>query len=155
MRERSVGMKAFGLFQVILLLVIGATIYLFWRRKRDRERAAELRLDNVYLRGAIHRTAAHEAPKSAAPKENRKAPELESAFPEWSKDATAHEILGVHPQAPEHAIEAAYKKLLKRYHPDKFAHWGKGYQNRAHHVVLRLQQAREELLGGRKGGKSG
>ena len=145
MHERTVSNKFFGLSQVILLLVIGATVFLFSKRKRDREKATELRLDNVYLRGAIRRTAAHEAPKPKPA--NTKKAQVESAFPSWSKDTPAHDVLGVHPQAPEHAIEAAYKKLLKKYHPDRYAHWGKGYQNRAHHVVLQLQQAREKLLG--------
>lgn len=128
----------FGTAHVLVLIAIVVGVFLYRKRMKDRERATALKLDNIDLRGAIPRAPVHTSKASN--------PELESAFPNWEPTTPAYLILGVSAHAAASEIEEAYKTLLKQYHPDRFASWGKGYQTRAHHVVLLLQKARDELL---------
>jgi DnaJ-domain-containing protein 1 len=102
---------------------------------------------NLDFSGLQFKTRSH--PAGATGKKN-KPPILESAFPVWTKDTPAHVILGVPEAATEAVIEEAYRALLRRYHPDRFANCGQGYQTRAHHIILLLQSAREQMLGLRK-----
>jgi DnaJ-domain-containing protein 1 len=142
-----VAVRFFGLTQILLLVAILAGIYFQWKRSRDLKKTEGLSLDNIDLRSAIKRTSAPAGPKDGGYDQTKTAAaEIESAFPSWDAKTPAHEILGVASTATPEAVEAAYKRLLKRYHPDRFASWGPGYQKRAHHVVLLLQKAREKLV---------
>lgn len=134
---RSIQLKVFGLTQGVLLIVFVTTMIIAIRRHRERSRPIEYNFDNVDLRSAIKRT---ELVRASRPRE------LTSAFPNWTASTPAHEILAVHPGASSAEVEAAYRELLKRYHPDRFEHWGRGYQNRAHHVIILVQKARDTLL---------
>ena len=53
--------------------------------------------------------------------------------------AEAYQILGVQPEASREEIQAAYRRLIQRVHPD---HGGSSY------LAARLNQARDVLLGG-------
>ena len=44
---------------------------------------------------------------------------------------SAYEVLGVPENADPDRIKKAYRKLMKQYHPDKFAHLGPVYEARA------------------------
>lgn len=149
MVENHLPPRIFGVLQGALFVVIVTTLILARRRNkaRDEHNGPVVSTD---LRSAIRRTgvpidaAGPHADEKSEPEEPPIA--VASALPTWSKDTPAHEILGVSPMADNAAIEAAYRKLLKRYHPDRFASWGKGYQTRAHHVILLIQSARDRLL---------
>ncbi|MEW6055723.1 MAG: DnaJ domain-containing protein [Bdellovibrionota bacterium] len=165
--ENPVGIRFFGVLQGIFLFALIVLLYVQFRRNKDRDEATAMKLDEFDLRTAVKRTpvaaqsdfvkdagthSRHEPEedKEKQSKRSQRPPQLGSAFPSWTQATPAHEILGVHPQAGEEVVEAAYKALLKRYHPDRYAHWGKGYQTRAHHVVLLLQEARDRMLGKKK-----
>ena len=62
-------------------------------------------------------------------------------------DGPAHQVLGVSPQASPQEIEAAYKKLIKQYHPDKIAAPGSPQWHEAQKIAAALNEARLELLG--------
>jgi DnaJ-domain-containing protein 1 len=144
-----VAVRFFGLTQILLLVAILAGIFYQWKRSRDLRKTEGLNLDNIDLRSAIKRTSAPAGPKDGGYDQTKTAAaEIESAFPSWDAKTPPHEILGIASTASPDAVEAAYKRLLKRYHPDRFASWGPGYQKRAHHVVLLLQKAREKLSKG-------
>lgn len=144
MVQNPVSVKLFGVLQGIFLVAVLIALFLHWKRQKERDKGTDFRFDATDdLRLSVKRTPV--PPPFAKPQENKPI-EIESAFPAWTNSTPAHEVLGVHPLADSAIIEAAYKKLLKKYHPDKYAHWGKGYQTRAHHTVLILQQARDKLF---------
>jgi hypothetical protein len=57
-----------------------------------------------------------------------------TAFDPW-------EVLHLQPGASQAEIHAAYKVLLKKYHPDRVAHLGEEFQALAHQKMLGIQQA--------------
>ena len=141
--------NAFGISQGIILAVIVGTIFLVRRRERERTEDINAQITLANLRASIQRTAAFTPEKKEANGAPVAAPlEVESALPTWTADTPPHVVLGVHPAADAQTVEAAYKTLLKKYHPDRFASWGEGYQKRAHHVVILLQKARDRMLAG-------
>ncbi|MCP3944261.1 MAG: DnaJ domain-containing protein [Desulfobacteraceae bacterium] len=58
---------------------------------------------------------------------------------------SAHEILGVCPNATPEQIQAAYKEKIKRYHPDKVSQMGKEFSHLANKKFLEIQRAYEIL----------
>ena len=147
MAGAEVAAKIFGLVQVCILVAIVVGIILHRRRQKEMEDATTAKF-NADPRAAIKRTPVYTAaPSASTPAEP--ALKVTSALPTWDKNTPPHEILGVHPSAPADVVEKAYKKLLKQYHPDRFAaaSWGKGYQQRAHHIVLLIQDARDRMTG--------
>ncbi len=57
----------------------------------------------------------------------------------------AHEILGVAKDASWEEIQAAYKQLVKKYHPDKLSHLGKEFSDLAAKRFVEIQKAFETL----------
>ncbi|MBI3555092.1 MAG: J domain-containing protein [Deltaproteobacteria bacterium] len=152
-----VSVRAFGIAQGMVLVLIVVSLIVFRRRQKNLAQNAATNFDSMNVHAAIRRANAARTmsrvepapPKSAAEAkpEEKAAPQLESALPSWSTEALPHEILGIAANSPPVAVEAAFKKLLKKYHPDRFAAAGKGYQKRAHHVVLLIQAARDKMIG--------
>lgn len=146
MASRHLSSKIFGVAQGAILVGLIVAIIIYKRRHSENIAASELRLDDVDIRAAIKRTAVHKPETS--PRETPPPPlKLESTFPTWDQATPPHEVLGLAPSADAAAIEAAYRMLLKKYHPDRYASWGKGYQSRAHHTILLIQDARDRMLG--------
>jgi DnaJ-domain-containing protein 1 len=131
--------------QGMVLVGLVAAIYALKKRARDRDEALMPNLKAPDFRTGVNSTPPEE-PSEGTSDYTKPLAQIESAFPTWQKETPPHEILGVRENANEKTIESAYKKLLKKYHPDRFAPWGKAYQNRAHHVVLLLQRARDAML---------
>ena len=61
-------------------------------------------------------------------------------------DGLAHEILGVSPQASEPEIQAAYRELIKQYHPDKVGRPDSREWKDATRIAEALHRARSEML---------
>jgi uncharacterized membrane protein YkvA (DUF1232 family) len=59
---------------------------------------------------------------------------------------TPHEILGVPPGASKDEIIAAYKKAVKKYHPDKVSHLGNEFSDLANKKFLEIRNAYEALI---------
>ncbi|MBU4129437.1 MAG: DnaJ domain-containing protein [Proteobacteria bacterium] len=58
---------------------------------------------------------------------------------------SAHEILGVSPNATWTQIQTAYKEKIKQYHPDKVSHLGAEFSDLANEKFLEIQRAYEAL----------
>lgn len=145
--------KIFGVSQFFVLIALGLVFFLAYKRKQmfrhDAYSDPNLRSGNWNSGRGLsggQTTGKDSAAKDVNQDNASTPPQLTSAFPNWDVKTPAHEILGVSAQASASEIESAYKKLLKKYHPDRFAHWGGAYQTRAHYVVTVLQKAREDLL---------
>lgn len=134
--------RLFGVLQGLVFVVIAVTVYLRWKKAKDQEEALKIKLDQMNFKAGIPKQAA--GPRETKPREEPL--QVESALPNWPVGTAPEKILGISPQATKKEIEAAYKTLLKKYHPDRFESWGKGYQKRAHYVVLQVQKARDEML---------
>jgi DnaJ domain/Protein of unknown function (DUF1232) len=59
---------------------------------------------------------------------------------------TPYEILGIDPKASNEEIQAAYKKAIKKYHPDKVSHLGEEFSNLANKKFLEIQNAYDILM---------
>ena len=141
--ETSRMVQIFGFSQVlILVLIVGTVIVVFikqWLRdqslKNLNDPADGLATFEVARVKGRSKSAARQRPVS-----------IESIFPEWNAATDPKVILGLSADCGRDEIEEAYKKLLKKFHPDRFASWGGDYQKRAHEVVLAIQRAREQML---------
>jgi DnaJ-class molecular chaperone len=56
-----------------------------------------------------------------------------------------YEILGVKPGAGPEEIQAAYRRAVQKYHPDKVSHLGEEFQELARKKFIEIQKAYEEL----------
>ncbi len=61
-------------------------------------------------------------------------------------DGAAHEILGVRADATEEQIQAAYRELMKRYHPDRVGRPGTREWQDAQGIAETINRAKTELL---------
>lgn len=61
-------------------------------------------------------------------------------------EGTPHEILGITEDASEFEIQKAYKKLVKRYHPDKVAAPDTPDWYHAQKITQILNEAKNEML---------
>ena len=57
----------------------------------------------------------------------------------------AYKILEIDPSASKAEIKAAYRKMAKKYHPDKVLHLGKEHQHGAEEKFRKVQEAYEQL----------
>ena len=140
-------------FQVVVFVGIMIYLYLHYRRYVDLSSSSKEIL-NAPSEAEILRSIniAEKIYKDAAPspvKVEQAKLLLETVFPTWAPTSAPHEILGVATNASASEVEAAYKTLLKKYHPDRFSAFGRAYELRAHHVLQLAQKARDTLLKGR------
>ena len=56
------------------------------------------------------------------------------------------EILGIAPGASKQEIQAAYRKVVQQYHPDKVAHLGRELQDLAKEKFVEIQNAYDYLM---------
>jgi hypothetical protein len=59
---------------------------------------------------------------------------------------TPYEILGVDPKASKKEIQTAYKKAIKKYHPDKVSHLGEEFTRLANKKFIEIQNAYDILM---------
>lgn len=65
----------------------------------------------------------------------------------WGKTKPSpFEILGISQGASRAAIEKAFKRRIKQYHPDKVLHLGEDYVKIAKERTIQITNARAELL---------
>ena len=148
--------RVFGIAQGLVLILIVVSIVFYRRRQRELARTAGANFTDLNVHEVLNRaTAGRRLSPTINPSAGKKAeaekpavapPLLEAALPAWPPGTPPHEILGVQADAAPKLVEQAFKKLLKKYHPDRFSAAGKGYQKRAHHVILLIQEARDTML---------
>jgi DnaJ-domain-containing protein 1 len=86
------------------------------------------------------------------PKEREPEPQETAGFRVPNFRGKPHEILGIPAGADAALINKAYKHWIKRYHPDRVTHLGKGYVEQARRRAEQLNTARQAMLqGGKKG----
>ena len=62
-----------------------------------------------------------------------------------SDKISAYKILEVDPKATNDEIKKAYRKMVKKYHPDKVIHLGEEHQKGAKEKFRQVQEAYEQL----------
>ena len=68
----------------------------------------------------------------------------------YNSSDNAYKILEITKRATDKEIKAAYRKMAKKYHPDKVIHLGKEHQNGAEEKFRQVQMAYEQLQKERK-----
>ena len=63
--------------------------------------------------------------------------------------------LGVSPSASDEEIKTAYRNLVKKYHPDRYANAPKEVQDQVSEKVKRINTAYDEIKKMRSGGGTG
>ena len=63
-----------------------------------------------------------------------------------SKPKSPYDILGIRAGATKEEITAAYKKAVKKYHPDKLSHLGEEFSSLANDKFLEIQKAYDTLM---------
>jgi DnaJ-domain-containing protein 1 len=71
---------------------------------------------------------------------------LKKKNPEQSIPKSPYDILGIRPGATKDEITAAYKKAVKKYHPDKLSHLGEEFSSLANEKFLEIQRAYDALM---------
>ena len=64
----------------------------------------------------------------------------------YNSSDSAYKILELDPTATISEIKKAYRKMAKKYHPDKVSHLGKEHQKGAEEKFRKVQEAYEQLL---------
>jgi hypothetical protein len=59
-----------------------------------------------------------------------------------------HEILEIKKTATREEIQAAYRTMVKQYHPDRVAHLGKELQELANHKFIEIKEAYTRMMKG-------
>ena len=65
---------------------------------------------------------------------------------ETPKAKDPYQVLELNPEATKDQIEAQYKNLMSKYHPDKVNHLGVDLQKVAHEKTLEIKAAYEALV---------
>ncbi|MDX1471633.1 MAG: DnaJ domain-containing protein, partial [Flavobacteriaceae bacterium] len=63
----------------------------------------------------------------------------------YNQKDNAYKILEIEKSATIEEIKAAYRKMAKKYHPDRVMHLGKEHQEGAEEKFRQVQQAYEQL----------
>jgi len=63
-----------------------------------------------------------------------------------SKPKSPYDILGIRADATKEEITAAYKRAVKKYHPDKLSHLGEEFSSLANEKFLEIQRAYDTLM---------
>ena len=63
----------------------------------------------------------------------------------YSSRDNAYKILGLDKTATVDQIKKAYRRLVKKYHPDKVAHLGQEHQKGAEEKFKQVQKAYEQI----------
>ncbi|MBT8310686.1 MAG: DnaJ domain-containing protein, partial [Flavobacteriaceae bacterium] len=63
----------------------------------------------------------------------------------YSSRDNAYKILEVSKKATDDEVKKAYRKMAKKYHPDKVAHLGKEHQKGAEEKFKQVQRAYEQI----------
>jgi len=66
--------------------------------------------------------------------------------PQGSIKKEPHEILEIDRNATKEEIQAAYRKAVKQYHPDKVARLGKELQDLANKKFIEIQAAYQQMM---------
>ena len=64
----------------------------------------------------------------------------------YNRRDDAYKILEIEKGADPQAIKRAYRKMAKKFHPDKVQHLGKEHQKGAEEKFRKVQEAYEQLL---------
>jgi hypothetical protein len=128
-------------------LVIAA---LYWLKQREtpsgfRVREADLKRD---LKGAIGKKPALTEDPLANARYSKKAEPLRLSG--ISIQGEPHQILGVRAQATEQEVRAAYRELMKQYHPDRIGRPGTREWQDAQGIAEAINVAKEKMLAGLK-----
>jgi DnaJ-domain-containing protein 1 len=110
-----------------------------WAERKNAEKLGKLpefedKVDNKIL--LEHRPDPKEKPEPVAPQEFR--------VPSFR--GPPHEVLGIPANADVSLVNRAFKHWIKRYHPDRVTHLGKGYVEQARRRAEQLNTARQSLL---------
>ncbi|MGE4232682.1 MAG: J domain-containing protein [Bacteriovoracia bacterium] len=135
--------RLFGLIQGLLLFAIVAAVFLRWKLSQDKKKADQP-IDRLNRWSELQKEALR--PQTQKEEEKPNSIKIESVFPSWTEQTDPYLILGVKKSASKEEIELAAKRLLKRFHPDRFASWDESYQKRAHHLILLVQAAKDKLV---------
>lgn len=63
----------------------------------------------------------------------------------WKDSADAYSTLGIQKSATDQDVKAAYRKLAREHHPDKFASMGEQHQKAANDKFQKIQEAYEVI----------
>ncbi|MFH2058085.1 MAG: DnaJ domain-containing protein [Pseudomonadota bacterium] len=66
------------------------------------------------------------------------------------RQKTPYDVLGIDPDASKLEIQTAYKKAIKKYHPDKLSHLGEEFTHLANKKFIEIQRAYDFLIHNKK-----
>jgi DnaJ-domain-containing protein 1 len=121
-----------------------------WRKRGQRKLFAEetgSRLDpemESWIRTAREATSKINTQTKTDPSAEPKAPPL--ALPGLVLEGKPHEVLGVAENASADEINRAFKKLLHRYHPDRYTQEGSPEWFEAQKITIILTEARDYMI---------
>lgn len=93
-----------------------------------------------------HRESDHQRDKIRSSHQKEKHDPLR--LPGIRMDGPPHTILGIPRDANKTEIQEAYRKLMKRYHPDQVASPGSPQWNEAQKIAAAINRAKEEMIKG-------
>lgn len=84
---------------------------------------------------------------SQQPNDNKKSADNSWENSNTYTEKTPYEILQIDPKASKKQIHQAYKKMIKKYHPDKVSHLGDEFIALANRKFKEIQNAYDKLIG--------
>jgi DnaJ-domain-containing protein 1 len=133
--------RLFVISQILVVASLGLA-FLWWNRERDQTSGFKPR-DPMRPEPTPKKLGSHTVDPLAEAKIKNTAPLRLSGI---VIQGDPHEILGVHPQADQKTILAAYKEKMKQYHPDRIAPIDTQAWKDAQEIAQAITRARDELL---------
>jgi DnaJ-class molecular chaperone len=111
----------------VLVLVLGFLIYLFFRGTDSHFKSREFQNQST-----------------KAQQTNRKSEPLR--LEGFRFDQEPHQILGIQESATESMIQDAYRKMMKRFHPDKVGSQNSAQWQEAQSIAHALSEAKNKMM---------
>lgn len=104
------------------------------------------RLPNFFYRGSGQRADHTQQTGSSTDNRTDASSDAKASQSQQKPKQAPHEILEIDKNATREEIQAAYRTMVKQYHPDRVAHLGKELQELANQKFIEIKEAYTSML---------
>jgi len=134
------------MFSQALILIFIVVVFLVLTSKKEKSKFRYRESERDKTPDGTSRASRFQALHDAYQTKKKHTPKKPFLLEGIRIDGPPHEILGIPPFASAPEIQAAYRKLMKQYHPDKVSAPGTPQWQEAQKIAHAITEAKEMLL---------